>query len=201
MYGISNYSLNYENVRVIAIEWYTISGMINCICGRAVRWWRSFGLKRRVDWLVEASVSSRLNFLPIPPPPPLPAALYLLSLCSSSLKKGTACFSEKLASTNQSTEQLNLKEHFLHRHGRENFKSHTVVYCWLSVCRSAYSASSNFHICERFQKWCFHLWHMSNLKLFHLLFYFYKCGIFRTHACTELSLVIRDVSIASCTVP
>jgi hypothetical protein len=61
-------------------------------------WWCSFGLSRRVDWLVEASVSE---------------------------KRYVSIFSP---STNQSTERLNPKEHNENCRRRENLRSHTVLH-------------------------------------------------------------------------
>jgi hypothetical protein len=49
---------------------------------------------------------------------------------SSLLKTETARLSDKLTSTNQSTQRLNPKEHHQNHHCRENLKSHTYGLIW-----------------------------------------------------------------------
>jgi hypothetical protein len=53
----------------------------------------------------------------------------MLSL-SSDLKMETVCFSETLASTDESTRRQNTEEQYHHPHCRENLKFHIVKF-WL----------------------------------------------------------------------
>jgi hypothetical protein len=49
---------------------------------------------------------------------------------SSALKMETVCFSETLASTNESTRRQDPEDHHHHPHRRENLKSHNYLLVW-----------------------------------------------------------------------